>query len=180
VPRDFGNCSRCGRTESETRFGPDKYRCRECLAALSREYHHAHKAERNARTRQYKDRPEVRAKMASPEFKAHRRAQHALHYTQHHRAAMRMRKYGVTQEAYDALFAKQGGLCAICQGELLRGRSKTNIDHCHTTGIVRGLLCHRCNLALGHFDDSVERLEIAIAYLRAHMRVEDMLPRLAA
>src|SRR5262245_26645039 len=59
---------------------------------------------------------------------------------------------------------KAGKVCAIC-GSLER----LAVDHDHTTGAVRGALCSNCNVALGLFSDSVQRLESAIAYLRSHM-----------
>lgn len=55
----------------------------------------------------------------------------------------------------------QKGLCAICQRPL----RKANVDHCHASGLVRGLLCFRCNRALGAFFDDLFRLRNAVHYL---------------
>lgn len=81
-------------------------------------------------------------------------------------------RYGIAPADYDRLLADQGGVCAICgrgPGECLRSKTKRAtylcIDHCHTTGKVRGLLCHDCNLAIGHAGTE-ELLRAAIAYLR--------------
>ena len=86
-----------------------------------------------------------------------------------HRAA-RLRAFGLTPADYDALLAAQGGLCAICrQPETFVGRSGTvhslAVDHDHATGRVRGLLCVRCNQAIGQFGDAAELLAAASAYL---------------
>ena len=73
---------------------------------------------------------------------------------------------GLTQETYDTLYKEHKGCCAICGKEeknVLRGR--LNIDHCHTTGKVRGLLCHNCNAALGLLEDSIDNLTSAVSYL---------------
>lgn len=83
------------------------------------------------------------------------------------RTRMLRRNYGLTPEAYDAMVEAQNNQCLICRvsGEELRD-NRLVVDHCHATGTVRGLLCHKCNLLLGHVDDTIERLERAILYLR--------------
>lgn len=76
-----------------------------------------------------------------------------------------LKTYGLTQEQYAAMFAAQSGLCAICQRpEMVRG-AHLGVDHCHITGIVRGLLCRRCNAGIGFLDDDRERVLAALAYL---------------
>ena len=75
------------------------------------------------------------------------------------------KKYGITPEDWDNMFATQGGGCAICKGSCSTGR-KLAVDHCHTTGAVRGLLCARCNQGLGYFEDDADRLDAATKYLR--------------
>lgn len=75
------------------------------------------------------------------------------------------RVYGITTEDYNNLFIEQGGRCAICGKHQEEFKLRLSIDHCHKTGKIRGLLCHRCNGGLGHFDDNVEILENVIKYL---------------
>lgn len=76
------------------------------------------------------------------------------------------RKYGITIKDYEAMVKAQNNECAICfaPGEQERN-GKLVIDHCHASGKVRGLLCNKCNLLLGHANDTIERLERAILYL---------------
>lgn len=69
-------------------------------------------------------------------------------------------RYGLTPSDVQAMLEKQGGACAICVLPL----TKHHIDHCHTTGKVRGLLCHRCNTRLGGLDDKQWR-DAAFRYL---------------
>lgn len=79
--------------------------------------------------------------------------------------AYRLRKqYGMTLEEYHALIAKQGGGCAICREEL-SSDFQVHTDHCHQSGKVRGVLCQKCNLGLGHFRDDTKLLRAAIGYL---------------
>lgn len=56
--------------------------------------------------------------------------------------------YGLSLKDYNKMLDEQSALCAICSV-----KSKLVVDHCHTTGDVRGLLCHRCNSLLGALDD---------------------------
>jgi hypothetical protein len=74
------------------------------------------------------------------------------------------RLYGISAAEYDALLAKQGGVCAICRK---RSKERLCVDHCHVTGTVRGLLCNACNLALGCLKEDQASLVAALAYLGA-------------
>lgn len=85
--------------------------------------------------------------------------------------------YGITQEQYASMLASQGGICLICGNPEVGKRAEREyplaIDHDHTTGKVRGLLCQKCNLGIGNFNDDVTRLEAAVAYLRRHQAGRD-------
>lgn len=72
--------------------------------------------------------------------------------------------YGLDRESYDILLDKSQGVCDICKTPCKTNKNLT-IDHCHTTGKVRGLLCNVCNRALGLFKDRVDLLKSAIDYL---------------
>ncbi len=76
-----------------------------------------------------------------------------------------LRKYGLTIDDYDQLLDSQDGQCAICESKDPGSEGCFHVDHCHTTGAIRGLLCHNCNAMLGHSKDSVKTLRIAIKYL---------------
>ena len=82
--------------------------------------------------------------------------------------------FGLSRDDYKAMHAKQDGKCAICLREetsSIRGKTiSLCVDHCHVTGAVRGLLCTKCNPALGAFDDNIETLRRAIAYLERHQK----------
>ena len=75
-------------------------------------------------------------------------------------------RYGLEPEDLAYLYAAQNHVCAVC-GDPPEGRS-LSIDHDHETGRVRGLLCHHCNVALGHVRDDPERLMALVAYLLRH------------
>lgn len=86
------------------------------------------------------------------------------------RATQRAKRYGISEEEYQALFNQQEGRCFICNQQETRRRGSTvfelSVDHCHETGRVRGLLCHNCNVGLGQFKDDPRLLEEAITYLQ--------------
>ena len=84
----------------------------------------------------------------------------------------RLKRYGLTLSDYEAMLAAQGGKCAICQGvpnerRTVSGRVyvQLDVDHCHATNKVRGLLCYNCNAILGQARDNVDILRAAIRYI---------------
>lgn len=77
--------------------------------------------------------------------------------------------YGITQSDYDSMLVAQNGRCAICLTDSPTGKWKVfAVDHCHTTGLVRGLLCNECNRGMGLLKDSAELLRKAADYLDRH------------
>lgn len=83
--------------------------------------------------------------------------------------------YGITLEEYNEIYETQGEVCAICKDPIdpnamagaTKKRTRLDVDHCHKTGLIRGLLCRRCNTGLGHFLHDPGRLNAAIRYLNA-------------
>jgi hypothetical protein len=82
--------------------------------------------------------------------------------------------FGIYLEDYNSMLENQNHLCKICN-KAETARSNTGyvkdlaVDHCHKTGKIRGLLCQSCNVGLGHFDDSLDKLESAIKYLKGRL-----------
>jgi predicted nucleic acid-binding Zn ribbon protein len=72
--------------------------------------------------------------------------------------------YGISIEEFEARLASQDGRCAICRTDTWNGKGP-HIDHSHETGALRGILCHKCNLGLGKFNDDPDLLRAAIRYL---------------
>ena len=81
-----------------------------------------------------------------------------------------MKKYGITLDDYEALSAAQDNRCLIC-GDAETGG--LHVDHDHRTGRVRGLLCGRCNKAIGLFDDDPTRVLAAERYLVDSRNMEE-------
>lgn len=81
-----------------------------------------------------------------------------------HEQKRRLRKYGVTQEWYDSTLSAQGGRCAICLTAEPGGKGWA-IDHCHSGGGARGILCPNCNSAIGLLKEDTGVIRRAIDYL---------------
>lgn len=79
------------------------------------------------------------------------------------------RKFGISLDDYNALLLRQKECCLICGIHQDNHRTKLSVDHCHTNGHIRGLLCHQCNKVLGQFKDDVERFKKAIRYLQGDL-----------
>lgn len=76
-----------------------------------------------------------------------------------------IKRYGINAQDYKQMFDKQNGVCKICKQSCV-SRRFLSVDHCHKTGKVRGLLCVKCNTALGMLNDNIEYFTAAIKYLK--------------
>ena len=83
-----------------------------------------------------------------------------------YRALALLQQYGVGATPYSSLLAKQGGKCAICGCPPAPGK-RLAIDHNHSTGLYRGLLCSNCNVGLGCFGDNPLFLAAAVQYVKS-------------
>ena len=81
-----------------------------------------------------------------------------------HRRKQLRRLYGLTLEEVASRLAAQGGACAICSGALTFLSPQMHVDHCHTTNVFRGVLCHKCNVSLAPLEN-MEFRKSAEAYL---------------
>jgi len=74
--------------------------------------------------------------------------------------------YNMSVEEYNKMFLEQNGCCAICKLHQSEFKRRLCVDHCHTTGKIRQLLCLSCNQGLGNFKDNILFLQEAIKYLQ--------------
>ena len=138
-------CGKCGETKPSDEFwvdrrrGQPKSKCKACSIVDSRAWR---------KTKPEYERTRYQA------VKNETRERHLV------------RKYGVSLATYDAMLKAQDGKCAICLApEEAQFKGVFHVDHCHTTGKVRGLLCRGCNHILGTVKDNPETLQRAINYL---------------
>jgi recombination endonuclease VII len=110
------------------------------------------------RRHRYATDPDYRAKLLSGNRK--KRREHNLR-----------RLYGLSLEDYDAMLRRQGGVCATCKRKF---KQSLCVDHCHITGLLRGLLCKNCNVGNGYLGDSPRVMRNSADYTefwwRRHMK----------
>jgi hypothetical protein len=75
-----------------------------------------------------------------------------------------IKKYGITLKQLQQMIIAQNNKCAICHS-LFKNNKDTQVDHDHDKNIIRQLLCSKCNVGLGYFDENIERMKNAIEYI---------------
>lgn len=145
-------CTGCGRSKPLTAFSVDRHRrdgrqvrCKQCQT-IARAEHRARDPER-ARTSAHANYVRTRER-----------------HRERGRAAHLRRKFGMSPEQYAVRLSDQGGMCRIC-GAVPRPGRALPVDHDHSTGKVRGLLCDRCNRLIGLAGDDPAVLTAAARYL---------------
>jgi Autographiviridae endonuclease VII len=143
-----GDCKSCFRAKAKARYP----QVREANIARARKWREDNLERFQANQRRMRN---------TPEGKLRQRAGHL------------MRKFGMTIEQYDEMLAAQGGGCFIC-ARPPREDISLHVDHDHSTGKVRGILCFRCNNALADFQEDVRLLAKAADYLDRHAHQEEI------
>jgi Autographiviridae endonuclease VII len=164
----FDTCTRCHETFPISEFVRDAKRtrgyrrtCKACHVQEQHEYTENNRDAINERARKrHAERPKT-PKPRRPALPIDEVRRRGREYQRLKRMALR----GLTPDEYQAMAERQGHECAICMTPCPSGRDLC-IDHDHLTGAVRGLLCLKCNFALGQFHDNITILERAIDYLR--------------
>ncbi len=117
----------------------------------------------------------ARKRREDPEYKLNGLIQSTeWHKNNKERAGRSMRNshlkkaYGITLNDYEVLLENQQNLCAICSRPERINKAYLAVDHCHTTGKVRGLLCQACNTTLGKVEEREDLLLKMVDYLRTH------------
>jgi hypothetical protein len=134
----------------------------------SRKWHANHRDEENAKSRAWQKENREKRAAYMRKWQADSRASDPEEYSRRVRRTVLKRRYGITPEDYEAMLLAQCGHCALCDRTPAQERyGHLNVDHCHATGKVRGLLCTPHNHALGKLGDSEAALLRALAYIRS-------------
>ena len=171
-----------------------RWRCNQCKIEKDRRWKDNHREQHNASAGQArkKSRKDYREGIINIEPKANIWSrQYRIEHPEKHKEWAKIgrerlgplrtireitRVRGITVEDYYILEGKQNGLCAICNKPETRNNrigqtARLCLDHNHTTGLVRELLCHNCNQVIGHCKESIDILLKAIAYLKNHQHI---------
>ena len=158
-------CVKCGVVKPVTAFYAqagmrDGYRndCKECMAQYRKARYRSDPEVSKQRVREWRERNPERYRESQRRY----RELHEERRRARDRAGHLSRMYGLTPDDYEFLVAVQGGVCAICGATESKG---LHVDHEHRTGLVRGLLCGRCNKGIGLFEENPARLDAAKGYL---------------
>jgi hypothetical protein len=151
-------------------------KAQQCKQCVHKYFHQRWKADPDyrARVKAHRRKPEMQAWLAEynqrPEVIAHTKAYFkVLNSTEQHKRYSKnislKSHYGITLEQYEGALAEQGGGCAICGVTTNTNRRSLHVDHDHSSGQIRGILCHHCNLGIGNLKDDPTLLTKAAAYL---------------
>ena len=119
----------------------------------------------------YADREPERARTRAREYARTQRIRHPERTSETQRRVNLKSKYGLSVDEFSKMVEKQGFKCAICFGVFETGQRKMLrpcVDHDHATGVVRQILCGKCNRGIGLLLDSEEIIESALSYIRRH------------
>ena len=105
--------------------------------------------------------------LKNPEKRKEVANKYAKSNTEKQRNSALKRQYGITLEEFNSKITQQENKCAIC-GNNFKDSKDACMDHCHSSEKVRDVLCRSCNMGLGYFKDSMERLLAAAQYLNKH------------
>lgn len=162
-------CTKCGVEKSINDFYKDQYRCKECQKEEYRIRYKKNPEKLKQQGRQSYYRHIEKRKSYSVNYRLENPEKEKIRHRRYHeknkekeRSANLQRSYGISLEKYNEIYNKQNGKCLLCG----KHKNVLQVDHSHTDGKVRGLICGKCNRAIGLIDDSPTLAEKIASYLK--------------
>ncbi len=160
-------CKDCGEIKELDCYNQKQTRCKKCQYEYYKKYISANREACNRRSKKWRDENPEKIKNSRDQWREKnpdKRMEYSKKYVESgkHMTSRLKCHYGITNEEYAELLEKTNSKCYICKKLL----SKPCVDHDHTNGQVRGILCSNCNLAIGLLYDNIEILQSAIDYLK--------------
>ena len=146
---------------------------KEQIAAYKKEYYEKNKEQIAASNKKWRENNKEQIAASYKKWREKNKEQRAAYMKEYMKeyistpAIRRKWRYGISSEDYNAMLEEQDNKCKICLGEF-NDQTVTNVDHCHTTNKVRGILCPHCNRGLGQFKEDIKVLTKTINYLEEH------------
>ncbi len=165
-------CKKCGVLKPLADFyankgGRDDVRpeCKACTSARRKAWYSENREREIERVRSWQQ--------ANHAHYLRNQAEYRARVTREHRSGHLKRKFDLTLDEYERFLERQNGACAICDDPPNECIS-LHVDHDHGTGEIRGLLCVRCNNALGLFRENPDVLKRAIRYVRSEASLRSL------
>ena len=144
------------------------YICRSCAKQQGKQYYKTHKKKKRQYGKQYRETHKEEIKQRNKRYLK----THGEEIRKRDKLRSRIKKYGITIKQELEMLEKQENKCAIC-GKKLSNLTEANIDHDHSTGKVRGLLCNNCNTAIGMLRETPELFDKAKEYILKHKEIDN-------
>ena len=139
-------CKKCGAYKTRTKCKKKELVCKPCIAVASKVYRENHKESLKTKKQEYRK--------SNPDQWRNRNL---------------VSNYGISLIEYNQKLEDQKGVCAVCKTQESSKRNvKLSVDHNHSTGKIRGLLCSRCNRSLGLLRDDFNVVLTMAKYLQEH------------
>ena len=176
-------CTKCGIEKSEdcfTKCNSTKdglqTSCKECKKlyysqsreyrlAYSRNYRKEHPEVHRRGSKKYRENNLEKVRESGRKYMQRIRKENPERVHINDRRLSLKKNYNISIEEYENILQSQNGVCAICGKPETNKRGYFCVDHCHKSNKVRGLLCNKCNVALGLIDDDIEILKSMIKYV---------------
>lgn len=157
-------CKSCQQEKEIAAFYPRMARCKICHGVRTRQWALHNPEKVKASHDKWRSKPGSREKenLAAKRWQREHPQEYKLN-----RFKYNLKQYGLTIEQHQEMVEVQHGCCAICGDQPTRS---LDVDHNHTTGMVRKLLCSNCNTTIGLVNESVELLQQIIDYLQSHQQ----------
>jgi hypothetical protein len=170
-------CTKCGVKKNKEEFANDCRKddglntwCRECCAIANKKRYDANPEKYKKRQREYNKTHKEYIRESNRKYYEKNAAECIAYSRKWYKNNKEKAKdtnlkytYGISLEDYNKILRAQNYVCAICGNP--RGAKNLFVEHCHSTGEVRGLVCHSCNYALGYLHDDVTRARKLLEYL---------------
>ena len=158
------HCTKCDQDYSKDGMSKDCSRrdgisswCKKCRATSTKQW-----------ARKYPEKVQVQKLKKIESRECNWRTDPKGSYIKQRDAVLRCR-YGISLDQYDEMLSQQGHQCAICHKDARKMTYMLHVDHCHESGIVRGLLCAPCNVYLGAINDNPDAMKRGAEYLSVRL-----------